>query len=213
MARGARSTRTRQCPCGGCYATEPAAGAGRPEAAQAMVRGRHPGAAAGPAGQGRRICPLRGGRAAAGHAVVRLCPTLGGAPGRIDGARRWRCRRTWGRRRRPPAAWWRRITARLSSSIAAMEPLNCTAWVHDDRIELWVPTQLPELCRSAAARVAGVSLHRRRCHAAGPRLRPATSPAAGSRLRQPGGAGGPGLPEPASSGGARRRRRPTAIAR
>jgi isoquinoline 1-oxidoreductase beta subunit len=37
-----------------------------------------------------------------------------------------------------------------------MEPLNCTAQVADGRVRLWVPTQVPSLARTAAARVAGV---------------------------------------------------------
>jgi isoquinoline 1-oxidoreductase subunit beta len=39
---------------------------------------------------------------------------------------------------------------------ATMEPMNCTARVHDGRVELWAPTQVPGLARDAAARVAGV---------------------------------------------------------
>jgi len=39
---------------------------------------------------------------------------------------------------------------------AAMEPINCTARVHDGRVELWVPTQVPDMARAIAARVAGV---------------------------------------------------------
>ena len=40
---------------------------------------------------------------------------------------------------------------------ATMEPPNCTAQVADDRITLWLPTQVPGLARSVAARVAGVA--------------------------------------------------------
>jgi isoquinoline 1-oxidoreductase beta subunit len=39
---------------------------------------------------------------------------------------------------------------------AAMEPMNCTARVHEGRVEVWAPTQVPGLSRDAAARVAGV---------------------------------------------------------
>ena len=39
---------------------------------------------------------------------------------------------------------------------ATMEPPNCTARVAGGRVELWVPTQVPGLARSLAARVAGV---------------------------------------------------------
>jgi isoquinoline 1-oxidoreductase beta subunit len=39
---------------------------------------------------------------------------------------------------------------------ATLEPMNCTARVADGRVELWVPTQVPEMCRQAAARVARV---------------------------------------------------------
>ena len=40
---------------------------------------------------------------------------------------------------------------------AAMEPINCTAWVTDGRVEVWAPTQVPGLARAIAARVAGVA--------------------------------------------------------
>jgi isoquinoline 1-oxidoreductase beta subunit len=39
---------------------------------------------------------------------------------------------------------------------ATMEPMNCTARIHDGRVEVWAPTQVPGLARDAAARVAGV---------------------------------------------------------
>lgn len=41
---------------------------------------------------------------------------------------------------------------------ATLEPMNCTAKVADGRVELWAPTQVPQLCRAAAAMVAGVEL-------------------------------------------------------
>lgn len=39
---------------------------------------------------------------------------------------------------------------------ATLEPMNCTARVSEGRVEIWVPTQVPGMCRAAAARVAGV---------------------------------------------------------
>jgi isoquinoline 1-oxidoreductase beta subunit len=39
---------------------------------------------------------------------------------------------------------------------ATMEPMNCTAQVRDGKVEVWVPTQVPEMARDIAARVAGV---------------------------------------------------------
>lgn len=39
---------------------------------------------------------------------------------------------------------------------AAMEPVNATARVHEGRVEVWAPTQVPGLARALAARVAGV---------------------------------------------------------
>lgn len=39
---------------------------------------------------------------------------------------------------------------------ATLEPMNATARVIGDRVEVWAPTQVPEMCREAAARVAGV---------------------------------------------------------
>jgi len=40
---------------------------------------------------------------------------------------------------------------------ATMEPMNGTAWVHDDGVTLWVPTQAQGSAQQAAADVAGVS--------------------------------------------------------
>jgi isoquinoline 1-oxidoreductase subunit beta len=40
---------------------------------------------------------------------------------------------------------------------ATMEPMNCTAKVGDGKVEIWVPTQVPEMARAMAAQVAGVS--------------------------------------------------------
>ena len=37
-----------------------------------------------------------------------------------------------------------------------MEPMNCTAWVTGDKVEIWAPTQNPEPGRKAVAKVRGV---------------------------------------------------------
>lgn len=47
---------------------------------------------------------------------------------------------------------------------ATMEPMNCTAQVRDGSVEIWVPTQVPQLCRAMAAQVAGVPLDRVTLH-------------------------------------------------
>ena len=39
---------------------------------------------------------------------------------------------------------------------ATMEPMNCTAQVKDGRVEVWAPTQVPDMARAIAAKVAGV---------------------------------------------------------
>jgi isoquinoline 1-oxidoreductase beta subunit len=39
---------------------------------------------------------------------------------------------------------------------ATMEPMNCTAQVRGGKVEVWVPTQVPEMAHAIAARVAGV---------------------------------------------------------
>ena len=161
------------------------------------------------------------------YAVVRLCPMLGGAPGRVDaraamamagvermvmlpayagssagfalvGTSTWHARQAalavdvdWQQR---PAGGLdtRRIEAELEAAVrsqqghvfhergdvdgaesagqqveawyrapylahATMEPMNCTAQVHDGKVELWVPTQVPQMARAVAARIAGVS--------------------------------------------------------
>ncbi|QWC57355.1 molybdopterin-dependent oxidoreductase [Erythrobacter sp. 3-20A1M] len=41
---------------------------------------------------------------------------------------------------------------------APIETASATAWLHDDRLELWVACQVPESARAAAAEAAGVSL-------------------------------------------------------
>lgn len=47
---------------------------------------------------------------------------------------------------------------------AMLEPLNCTARVHDGGVTVWVPTQVPGLAREVAARVAGVPVDRVTLH-------------------------------------------------
>jgi isoquinoline 1-oxidoreductase beta subunit len=52
-------------------------------------------------------------------------------------------------------------------SHANLEPQNCTAWVHDGMLEIWAPTQSPQIGPEDLARVAGVDsgkvlLHQRR---------------------------------------------------
>jgi isoquinoline 1-oxidoreductase beta subunit len=39
---------------------------------------------------------------------------------------------------------------------ATLEPMNCTAQVRGGKVEVWAPTQVPQMCRAVAARVAGV---------------------------------------------------------
>jgi isoquinoline 1-oxidoreductase beta subunit len=41
---------------------------------------------------------------------------------------------------------------------ATMEPMNCTAQVRDGKVEVWVPTQVPQMARAIAAQVAGVAV-------------------------------------------------------
>ena len=169
------------------------------------------------------------------HAALRLCPMLGGAPGRVDaraalampGVHRlvmlpayagatagfaivadshWQAARAaaavdveW--RQRPDGAIDTRKAARdLEAALhdgrshvfhrqgdlerakaaavrvveatysapylahAALEPMNATARVSADGVDVWVPTQVPELCRDAAARVAGVPASQVRVH-------------------------------------------------
>ncbi|MEL7369721.1 MAG: molybdopterin cofactor-binding domain-containing protein [Myxococcota bacterium] len=45
---------------------------------------------------------------------------------------------------------------------ATMEPQCCTAWVRDDRVDVWAPTQAPGQFALTAARITGVS--RTKCH-------------------------------------------------
>lgn len=39
---------------------------------------------------------------------------------------------------------------------ATLEPMNCTAQVKDGKVAIWVPTQVPQMARAMAAKVAGV---------------------------------------------------------
>jgi len=41
---------------------------------------------------------------------------------------------------------------------ATMEPMNCTAHVQGDRVEVWAPTQNPQGVQSTAARIAGLAV-------------------------------------------------------
>jgi isoquinoline 1-oxidoreductase subunit beta len=41
---------------------------------------------------------------------------------------------------------------------ATMEPMNCTAQVKDGKVEVWAPTQVPQMARALAAKVAGVGI-------------------------------------------------------
>ena len=54
----------------------------------------------------------------------------------------------------------KQITAQYQAPLlahAAMEPINCTAQLLDGQLTLWVPTQVPSIAVSAAARIAGIS--------------------------------------------------------
>lgn len=41
---------------------------------------------------------------------------------------------------------------------ATLEPMNCTARVHDGKVEVWAPTQVPQMARAMAAKAAGVDI-------------------------------------------------------
>ncbi|MDO9198635.1 xanthine dehydrogenase family protein molybdopterin-binding subunit [Rhodoferax sp.] len=47
---------------------------------------------------------------------------------------------------------------------ATMEPMNCTAQVKDGKVEVWVPTQVPQMARAIAAKVAGVDIDKVTLH-------------------------------------------------
>ena len=47
---------------------------------------------------------------------------------------------------------------------ATMEPMNCTALVHDNGFEVWAPTQVPKSAMEIAAKVAGFPISRGELH-------------------------------------------------
>jgi isoquinoline 1-oxidoreductase beta subunit len=47
---------------------------------------------------------------------------------------------------------------------ACMEPMNATAWVRGDRVEVWAPTESPGLDRGVLAKVAGVEARKVEVH-------------------------------------------------
>lgn len=54
----------------------------------------------------------------------------------------------------------KKITAQYRAPLlahAAMEPINCTAQLLNGQLTLWLPTQVPSIAVSAAARIAGIS--------------------------------------------------------
>ena len=57
---------------------------------------------------------------------------------------------------RPVEAWYRAPYL----AHATMEPMNCTAQVREGGVEIWVPTQVPQMARAIAAQVAGVAPER-----------------------------------------------------
>ena len=49
-------------------------------------------------------------------------------------------------------------------ALATLEPMNCTAQVKDGKVEVWVPTQVPQMARALAAKVAGVNIDKVTLH-------------------------------------------------
>ena len=47
---------------------------------------------------------------------------------------------------------------------ATLEPMNCTAQVKDGKVEVWAPTQVPQMARALAAEVAGVDIDKVTLH-------------------------------------------------
>ncbi|MBT8140604.1 MAG: molybdopterin-dependent oxidoreductase [Gammaproteobacteria bacterium] len=43
---------------------------------------------------------------------------------------------------------------------APMEPMNCTAWIHNGICEVWAPTQRPPLARTAARQASGLPIEK-----------------------------------------------------
>jgi isoquinoline 1-oxidoreductase beta subunit len=72
------------------------------------------------------------------------------------------------RRRGSGVARWRAhagvLVQRAFLAHATLEPMNATARVDGGRVEVWAPTQVPQPCREAAARVAGVPVERVELH-------------------------------------------------
>jgi isoquinoline 1-oxidoreductase beta subunit len=40
---------------------------------------------------------------------------------------------------------------------ATLEPLNATAWVHQNRVDIWAPTQVQQMAKASAARLTGIN--------------------------------------------------------
>ena len=56
---------------------------------------------------------------------------------------------------------WRTLSATYTAPYlahATLEPMNCTAQVADGKVSIWAPTQVPQMARDVAARVAGVPI-------------------------------------------------------
>lgn len=47
---------------------------------------------------------------------------------------------------------------------ATMEPMNCTAQVKEGKVDIWAPTQVPQMARAMAAKVAGVDIDKVTLH-------------------------------------------------
>jgi isoquinoline 1-oxidoreductase beta subunit len=47
---------------------------------------------------------------------------------------------------------------------ATMEPMNCTAYVHNGQCELWAPTQIPGAAAASISKALGISLEKIRVH-------------------------------------------------
>jgi isoquinoline 1-oxidoreductase subunit beta len=47
---------------------------------------------------------------------------------------------------------------------ATMEPVNCTAHVHDGQCEIWAPTQIPEAAAASVAQALGIPITRMQVH-------------------------------------------------
>jgi isoquinoline 1-oxidoreductase subunit beta len=80
---------------------------------------------------------------------------------------------------------------------ATLEPMNCTAQVKDGKVQIWVPTQVPQMARDMAAKVAKVDVTQVTVHVTptGRWFRSSLR----SRLCRPGRASGHGLRGPAGA--------------